>query len=84
MVSVVSLCCTHPKVMTGNGQLTKINDFLRNPHFNRIGIMDLIYITRVGVVMKSINGVSCNLKIESVFAFRSYTMAAAKADFNVL
>ena len=40
--------------------------------------------TRVGVVMKSINGVSCNLKIESIFAFRSYTMAAAKADFNVL
>ena len=29
-------CCTHPKVMTGNGQLTCgafiINDFLRNPH----------------------------------------------------
>ena len=29
---------THPKVMTGNGQLTRdafiiINDFLRNPHF---------------------------------------------------
>ena len=28
---------SHPKVITGNGQLTKgafiINDFLRNPHF---------------------------------------------------
>ena len=31
-------CCTYPKVMTGNGQLTRgafiINDFLRNPHFS--------------------------------------------------
>ena len=30
-------CCTHPKRMTGNGQLTRgafiINDFLRNPDF---------------------------------------------------
>ena len=30
-------CCTHPKRMTGNGQLTRgafgINDLLRNPHF---------------------------------------------------
>ena len=30
---------THPKVMTGNGQLTRgafiINDFVRNPHFSR-------------------------------------------------
>ena len=29
---------THPKVMTGNGQLTRgafmMNDFLRNPHFS--------------------------------------------------
>ena len=33
-------CCTHPKVMTGNGQLTRgafmINDFLRNLHFRCI------------------------------------------------
>ena len=41
---------THPKVMTGNGQLTRgafiINDFFRNPHFkwwlNSIGIFDKI------------------------------------------
>ena len=33
-------CCTHPKQMTVNGQLTRgafiINDFLRNPHFNKL------------------------------------------------
>ena len=32
-------CCTHPKVITGNGQLTRsvfiIIDFLRNLHFSR-------------------------------------------------
>ena len=31
------ISCTHPKVMTANGQLTRgtfiINDFLWNPHF---------------------------------------------------
>ena len=31
-------CCTHPKVTTENGQMTRgafiINDFLRNPHFS--------------------------------------------------
>ena len=45
LISLLSGCeqQTHPKrpkVMTGNGQLTRgpfmINDFLRNPHFKRL------------------------------------------------
>ena len=52
-------CCTHPKVMTGNGQLTRgafiINDFLRNPHFSllkyQISILDLIQNKRKGCVI---------------------------------
>ena len=42
LTSLLSGCKqqTHPKVMTGNGQLTRgafiINDFLRNPHFSNI------------------------------------------------
>ena len=39
-------CCTHPKVMTGNGQLTRgafiINDFLRNPHFKTKNFLRLV------------------------------------------
>jgi hypothetical protein len=44
---------THPKVMTGNGQLTRgtfiINDFLRNPHFSSD-----IYVPRCWVDMSQL------------------------------
>ena len=48
---------THPKVMTGNGQLTRdaliINDFLRNPHFSEDSDLALFFENGTKVKMSS-------------------------------